>query len=204
MTNIHTEIKKVVQGAGGSPQSSDAAATEIMHMFRVSLPEPELLPEELRQEGNPNHNPYHNYVAMDGRLTGPGNGLVEFAFRVLMDACYLNAVKHGWWESEERNFGELIALIHSEASEALEAYRDGDDMTRIDFEEQQDAHGNLLEAHDGSPMPAKPLGIASELADIVIRVADMAKGLEIPLADAIIEKHAFNYSRPYRHGGKNA
>jgi hypothetical protein len=33
------------------------------------------------------------------------------------------AKAHGWWD-EERSFGEVIALIHSEASEALEAYRE--------------------------------------------------------------------------------
>lgn len=30
-----------------------------------------------------------------------------------------NAQEHGWWE-EERRFGEIIALCHSELSEALE------------------------------------------------------------------------------------
>ena len=29
-----------------------------------------------------------------------------------------NAVEHGWWD-EERSFGEIIALCHSELSEAL-------------------------------------------------------------------------------------
>lgn len=33
-----------------------------------------------------------------------------------------NAVNHGWWD-DERSFGELIALCHSELSEALEAIR---------------------------------------------------------------------------------
>ena len=35
-----------------------------------------------------------------------------------------NAVDHGWWETE-RSFPEVAALIHSEVSEALEEYRDG-------------------------------------------------------------------------------
>ena len=34
-----------------------------------------------------------------------------------------NAVAHGWWD-EERGFPEVLALIHSEVSEALEEYDD--------------------------------------------------------------------------------
>lgn len=42
----------------------------------------------------------------------------EFAAEV-----HKNAVDHGWWEGE-RTFPEIVALIHSEVSEALEEYRE--------------------------------------------------------------------------------
>ena len=48
----------------------------------------------------------------------------------------------------------------------------------------------------------KPEGVASELADTVIRIADMCGALGIDLEAAIVAKVAYNAGRPYRHGGK--
>ena len=45
----------------------------------------------------------------------------------LIDKAHANAIAHGWHEPE-RTFGELIALCHSELSEALEEYRNGKQM----------------------------------------------------------------------------
>jgi hypothetical protein len=99
-----------------------------------------------------------------------------------------NAEQKGW-HSEPRSFGDEIALIHSEVSEALEEFRE---------------HGHEPDTGLGG----KPLGTMSELADVVIRVMDTAENLHRngavtqTLAEAITQKLAYNRTRPYRHGGK--
>ena len=68
----------------------------------------------------------------------------------------------------------LLCLIHSEISEAMEAHRNDEGLERI----------------------------AEELADVMIRVADLAYWLNLPLARAIDEKLEKNRNRDWKHGGK--
>ena len=74
----------------------------------------------------------------------------------LQKEAHAIAKDHGWYDTE-RTFGDLIALVHSELSEALEAYR----LHELETWPSQD--GEI------------PLGVPFELADVVIRVAAMAE-----------------------------
>lgn len=48
----------------------------------------------------------------------------------------------------------------------------------------------------------KPCGFPSELADIVIRVGDLAARMGVDLEHAIVEKMKYNRTRGHLHGGK--
>lgn len=100
----------------------------------------------------------------------------------MQKAAHANARTKGFYDKPP-TFAEQIALIHSEASEALEALRERG------IEPWQRPDG-------------KPEGVMSELADIIIRVGDMAEHVGGDLQAAVEEKMAFNATRPYRHGGK--
>lgn len=102
------------------------------------------------------------------------------AFDGMAIEVHANSRAHGWWDSD-RNDGEMIALMHSELSETLEALR----------------HGNPPDSH----IPEFS-GAEAELADVVIRAMDMAAARGYRLGEAIAAKHEYNRSRPYKHGGK--
>lgn len=84
-----------------------------------------------------------------------------------------------WWvdlytgEPLKRNVGELLALVHSEVSEALEGHRKG-------LQDDKLSHRTMFEV---------------ELADVIIRVFDIAAGFGLDLGGAYEEKMAFNSVR---------
>ena len=103
----------------------------------------------------------------------------------LQKEIHENALSHGWWDSE-REFGTLIALCHSELSEALEENRKGIPVNQTYYAES-----------------GKMEGVPSELADVVIRIMDICEYYDIDLEKAILEKHEYNKKREFKHGNKN-
>lgn len=90
----------------------------------------------------------------------------------------IHAANARWWHNSEgvridRNKGELIALMHSELSEALEGERK-----------------NKMDDH----LPHRKAAEV-ELADAVIRIFDYAGGFGYDLGGAIVEKLAYNAKR---------
>lgn len=98
----------------------------------------------------------------------------------MADEAWANSEAHGFHDGLP-DFPELIALIHSEASEALEDHRSG--KTELTYGPN-----------------GKPLGMGQELADIVIRVGHTAVRMGIDLEEMVRIKMAYNRTRPYKHG----
>jgi NTP pyrophosphatase (non-canonical NTP hydrolase) len=107
------------------------------------------------------------------------SGELEHVFGDLGETTLDINQANGWnvttpasWD-EQYKIPAVIALIGSEASEALEAFRKGD-------------RENFVE----------------EMADVIIRVVDCTAGLKMDLGKAVLAKLRKNMTRGYRHGGK--
>ena len=122
----------------------------------------------------------------------------------LKDRAYANATEHGF-HHENQNIAEMLMLIVSELSEALEA-----DRCCLRFSQE---HKAFLDgyANETESEKIKPFGslmfesnikdtFEDELADAVIRVADLCGYLGIDLEAHIKAKMRYNASRPHKHG----
>lgn len=111
------------------------------------------------------------------------------SIQLAVNACHGQAKAGGWWnnlqtgedltcnypagEAPKRNVGELLCLTHSELSEGMEG-----------------ARKNLMDDH----LPHRKM-LEVELADAVIRIFDMAGGMNLDLGGAVAEKLAYNARR---------
>jgi len=103
---------------------------------------------------------------------------IEMAIDNFVTLAHAESFKAGWWKdadlTDKHTVPAKLCLIHSEISEAMEGHRK-----------------NLMD----DKLPHRPM-IEVELADAMIRIADLAGALELDLGGAIQEKMAFNSRRP--------
>jgi NTP pyrophosphatase (non-canonical NTP hydrolase) len=114
------------------------------------------------------------------QLNDEGHKAFIDAYNELANEINEIACEKGWWDAE-RNDGEIICLMHSELSEALEGLR----------------HGNPPDDH----IP-EYTSVEAEMADVLIRIADYGKARGLRIAEAAVAKIAYNKTRPHKHGGK--
>ena len=135
--------------------------------------------------------------------------LNEFAAEV-----HALAAEKGWWEPVP-SFPEVIAMVHCELSEAIQEYRDGAPNLYYSCfaagnsgcfcgKETVDCYyAKTASGTEGCPYRGeKPLGVAVELADAILRILDYCAFAGIDIESVLEEKHEYNKGREYRHGGK--
>ncbi len=116
----------------------------------------------------------------------------------LAQDVHQNNIKKGFYEAE-KNIGEMLALIHSEVSEALEADRKdlycNANIEQILKEENDERFQERFQKDIKS-------SFEDELADIMIRVMDLAAFKQVDLEAHIKIKMRYNALRAYKHGKK--
>lgn len=124
-------------------------------------------------------------------------GIIELSKQI-----HDNARDKGFWD-KDRNVGEMLMLIVSEASEAMEADRIGKysdwllgDPPIIQVDQLDDAEfKRLFESQVKGTME-------DELADVVIRCMDFMYARNADLEWHIKAKMRYNKMRPHMHGKK--
>jgi NTP pyrophosphatase (non-canonical NTP hydrolase) len=126
----------------------------------------------------------------------------------LRDEIYENARAHGFHDVN-RTVGDGLMLISTEVAEAYEAFREGSKPAEMRYECKHpkgdcgEDRTLRCQPDDGTDASLhKPIGVPSEIADIIIRCLDFSGEHGIDIERVVSEKMAFNKTRPFKHGNK--
>jgi NTP pyrophosphatase (non-canonical NTP hydrolase) len=129
--------------------------------------------------------------------------------RELQKSIHQAQVAKGWWgddKTPDHYFSEKMANIFAEVAEVWEAYRD-DGLNPAPRQYTGQAppapftwlNTDRFHQDEEGKTVYKPEGIAPELADVVIRIMDLAEKLGIDLEAAIEMKQNYNRLRAPKH-----
>jgi NTP pyrophosphatase (non-canonical NTP hydrolase) len=122
------------------------------------------------------------------------------SFNILATDVYATANAKGWWD--DRNLLKEVAAAHSPELEAFAERAIAGMVIALQHSELSEALE--FERHGNGPDDKIPQfsGVEAELADVIIRIMDMAKSRQYRVAEAIVAKMAMNKTRERLHGGK--
>ena len=113
----------------------------------------------------------------------------------IADAVHANAVARGFHPADEPLdlfIANQVANLHGEVIELWDAHRAGKSNDMCD-------NGNVMNMLGLTPLTNRE----EEYADIIIRALDQCRRLDVDIQRAIEVKHAYNLTRPFKHGKRN-